>query len=49
MTANITPRKVTIEQIKAVSSVDPLYKIGAQVMLKKGLWVLQTEEPKEVW
>lgn len=37
------PRKVTAEQIRAVSAIDPLYAAGVQVFLQRGLWVIVDE------
>lgn len=41
------PRIVTADQLRAVASVDPIYAAGVQVMLKRGLWKLNTEKTSD--
>ena len=43
----IMPRIVTADQLRAVASVDPIYAAGLQVMLKRGLWKLNTEKTSD--
>lgn len=43
----IIPRIVTADQLRAVASVDPIYAAGVQVMLKRGLWKLNTEKTSD--
>lgn len=48
MQIEITPRIVTVEQLRAVSSLNPIYEAACQMMLRKGVWRLDTSNDKGV-